>query len=119
MTSVIYSKAGAPSGRALQARLDEARYQGPTVRFGFSATGSKREDLAVMTAAGVPTLYFDHVARRAAGHDRRVADDRDPGGSQVNRCHDWPVVARPDRHYGGRYFYLCHDQRELSHVMRP
>lgn len=95
MEYVVCPKKSLPSGLALDNALVRAGYSGPRVRFGFGV--DKRTALIEMTAAGVPTLYMDHA----------------------QRPFPFPVVARPDWHHAGQYFYLCHDDRELARAMRP
>ena len=58
---------------------------------------NKRVALQTLTAAGVPTLYFDHS----------------------QGVPSWPVMARPDFHYAGKWMFLCHTERELQRALNP
>lgn len=93
---VYYGPRSRLSGRLLQAALRDI--EGDPINFGYQRggvintpkavrlAGNKRKALEVMAAAGVPVpeLYEPEKI-------------------------EYPCVARPDKHYGGKEFYLCRE----------
>src|SRR3990167_2517295 len=101
---VNYGRKSRLSGRVLEQAL--RGYRGRPVNFGYQCdpnginspqaiarASNKRRALLMMAEAGVPT---PEVYLRSDGNIK------------------YPCVGRPDRHWGGKDFYLCNDIMEVQ-----
>lgn len=89
------------SGRVLQRALQDI--DGPSVNFGYQRAGEINPAPAVRLAAN----------KRLALEKMRADGVPVPATAL-----DFPCVARPDKHFGGKDFYLCRNSEDLARAMR-
>lgn len=105
---IHYGSKSKPSALALEERLTQLGYSGPDINFGYP---------------GSPDALNEPEALRRASNKRlaleafREADIPCPEEA-VEGVTPFPWVGRPDKHSGGRGFWLCHDMDDVRRALK-